>query len=208
MPTDYQGNSNKGKRERPVAQEEDKKEIEKVVTGVVIKKKPSLGQRFKALFFGGDAKGASRYIAADVLLPAIRNLVVDATTKGIERMVYGESARSIRRPGFDYRSRVQYNSPIMRPEVRSARLPDQTRYSRREPNDLVLASREEAELVLERLIDILDKYEVASLADLYDLTGLPTSHTDNKWGWFNLNSADIRQVREGFLLNLPPVEEI
>jgi hypothetical protein len=209
MPHDYTGNSNKDKEKR-VAPQEDKV-IEQVTTGVVVKKKPPLGQRIKTLIFGGDARGASKYIAADVLLPAIRNLVVDATTKGIERIVYGESSRpTLRRPGYDYRSRIQYNSPIMRSDPRSpVRLPDQTpRTMRREANDLVLASREEAELVLERLFDIIDKYEVASQADLYDLTGLPSSHVDNKWGWTNLHNTEVRQVREGFLLDLPPAEEI
>ena len=73
---------------------------------------------------------------------------------------------------------------------------------------MILASREEAELVLERLLDIISKYEVASLADLYDLTGLPSSHVDNKWGWTYLNNTEIRQVRDGYLLDLPPLEEI
>lgn len=207
MPHDYTGNTNKDKIKRQEKDDEEKV-IEKVVTGEVIKKKPPLGQRFKTIFFGGDSRGAARYIAADVLLPAIRNLLVDATTKGVERMVYGES-RPNRRPGYDYRSRVQYHSPLIRPDIRSGRLPDQgPRITRRETSDLVLASREEAELVLERLIDILDKYEVVSVADLYDLTGLPSSHVDNKWGWTHLHTTEIRQVREGFLLNLPPAEEI
>lgn len=207
MPHDYAGNTHRDKNKQ-VESDKDKV-VEQVTTGVVLKKKPSIGQRFKTIFFGGDARGASKYIAADVLLPSIRNLVVDATTKGIERMVYGDAARNIRRPGFDYRSRVQYNSPFMRPEHRSTRLPDQgPRMMRRDTNDLVLASREEADLVLERLIDILDQYDVVSVADLYELTGLPSSHIDNKWGWTHLHSAEVRQVREGFLLNLPPTEEI
>lgn len=205
---DYQGNSNKDK-DKKVRQPREDKVIEKVVTGNVIQKPPTLGHKFKATFFGGEFKGAMRYLAADVLLPAFRNLLVDATTKGVERVVYGESSARRHRP-FDYRSRVQYNSPLMaRPE--RARLPDQplyTRQTRRETGDLVLASREEADLVLERLIDIVDKYEVASVADLYELTGLPASHVDHKYGWTYLNNTEIRQVRDGFLLDLPPAEEI
>lgn len=203
---DYQGNSHKGK-EKAIAREE--KKIEKVVTGEVIKQKRSFGQKFKAVFFGGEFRSASKYIAADVLFPAIRNLIVDATTKGVERVVYGESAAQRRRTP-SYGSRIQYNNPIRRER---AYLPDQPSHSllrqaRRDTNDLVLASREEAGLVLERLIDIVDKYGVASLADLYDLTGLPSSHIDNKWGWTYLNNTEIRQVRDGYLLDLPPTEEI
>jgi len=203
---DYQSNSHKSKEEKATTPD---KKVEKVTTGVVVEKKPTLGQKFKNLFFGGEFRGASKYIAGDVLLPAFRNLLVDATTKGVERVVYGETMQS-RRRSVDYGPRVQYNNPLSMQRDR-ARLPDQpirSRQPRRDLNDFVLASREDAALVLERLIDILDKYEVASVADLYDLTGLPSSHVDNKWGWTYLNNAEIRQVRNGYLLDLPPTEEI
>ncbi len=209
---DYQSNSHKSKEQKTDVPD---KKVEKVTTGVVVEKKPTLGQKFKKIFFGGEFRGASRYIGADVLLPAFRNLLVDATTKGVERVVYGESMQTRRRP-LDYGSRVQYNNPlsVQRDRARlpeQGRLPDQpsrSRQSRRDLNDFVLASREDAALVLERLTDILEKYEVASVADLYDLTGLPSSHVDNKWGWTYLNNAEIRQVRNGYLLDLPPTEEI
>lgn len=203
--TDYTGNTNRSKQ---VPQEE--KQIEKVVTGAVVVKKRTFGQKFKSVFFGGEFKSAARYVTADVLLPAIRNLMVDATTRGVERIVYGDSRVMPRRPTV-YGSRIQYNSPVVRRD--RAYLPDQPsrplgRQVRRETNDLVLASRDEAETVLERLNDIIDKYQVASLADLYDLTGLPTTHVDNKWGWTDLHNVEIRQVRDGYLLDLPPVEEV
>lgn len=199
---DYASNAHRQKEPPP------EKVVEQVVTGEVIVRKKTFGQKFKSIFFGGDAKSALRYLAADVFLPTIRNLVVDATTKGMERMVYGESAQRRRAP-ISYGSRVQYNAPVRRDR---AYLPDQAnrplRPVRRDTNDMVLSTREEAELVLERLLDIIDKYQVASLADLYDLTGLPTSSIDNKWGWTYLNNTEIRQVRDGFLLDLPPADEI
>lgn len=63
-------------------------------------------------------------------------------------------------------------------------------------------------MVLERLNDIIDRYEVASVADLHELVGLPTTHVDNKWGWENVRYAEVRQIREGFLLDLPPAMPI
>jgi len=214
---DYQGNSKKQSEKTEQPEGIPEKKIEKVVSGDVIQKKKPLGRRFKDIFFGGDFQGAARYIAADVLLPALRNLVVDASTKGIERIIYGESSPRGRRP--EYGPRVQYHSPFVRredPRVVDARsrvsLPDQPQYpfrpNRREANEIIIASREEAELVLERMVDIIDNYQVASLADLYELLGLPTAHTDNKWGWSNLNSASIRQIRDGYLIDLPTMEPL
>jgi hypothetical protein len=204
---DYASNSKKSEQEGKPG-----KQIEKVVTGDVVQRQKTLGQKFKGVFFGGEFRSAARYIAADVLLPAFRNLIVDASTKGIERVIYGETSHASRRR-TEYRPRVQYNNPI-NVDRRHARvpLPDQPpsgyRQNRHEGSDIILSSREEAELVLERLIDIIDKYDVASLADLYDLVGLPTNHVDNKWGWSYLSECSVNQVRDGWLIDLPPLEPI
>jgi len=209
-PLKYQSTHGNSHKQKEKAEALANKTIEKVVTGEVVQKKKSVGQKFKGIFFGGELKGAARYIAADVLLPALRNLLVDTTSKGIERVVYGESSAQRRRT-VGYGSRIQYNNPIARRD--HAYLPNQPAHStmrqvRRDTNEFVLASREEAELVLERLNDIVDKYEIASLADLYQLMGLPTSAIDNKWGWISLVNAEIRQARDGYVLDLPPTEEI
>lgn len=201
---DYQSNSNK-KKQAP------EKKIEKVIESQVITREKSVGSKLKSVFFGGEFKSAIRYITADVLLPAARNLMVDATTKGIERMVYGDTAPRRRPP--QYGSRVQYNSPVRRVGREDvAYLPDQPpRYRsqvRPQTNEIIIATREEAEKVLERLSDIVEQYDVASLADLYDLVGLTSSHVDNKWGWTYLTNAQIIQIREGYLLQLPQLESI
>lgn len=204
---DYRGNTRK---EREQAEQPEKEPVTKVVTGEVIQKKKSFGQRFKGIFLGGDIKNAGRYLVADVILPAVRNLFVDATTRGVERVVYGESAAQRRRGPSSFPSRISYNAPVRRDR---AYLPDQPprafpRQVRAETNDIVLAKREDAESVLESLTDIIDKYQVASVADLNQLTGLPSSHVDGKWGWYDVRGTAIRQVRDGYLLELPPAEEI
>ena len=56
--------------------------------------------------------------------------------------------------------------------------------------------------------DIIDTYEVVSVADLNELVGLPTSYMDNKWGWIYLGDVQVRQIREGFLIDLPSAEPI
>lgn len=203
----FEGNTDKSKQEtkRP------EKVVVKVVTGEVIQQKPGIGQRFKNIFFGGDFKQASRYVGAEIILPAIRNLVWDMISKGSERVIYGDSARGRRPP--EYRPRYQYNSPIYRPDPRELQrpnLPDQRPLRRRYEGQgqIVLASREDAERVAELLLEIVSQYEVASMADLNEMLGLPSSHIDNKWGWTRLSNVEIRQIRDGYLLELPPVEEI
>lgn len=204
---DYTGNSDKSKE--PLS----KGKIEKVVTGEVVQKDVGLGRKFKGIFFGGDARASARYVAGDVLLPALRNLIVDMVTMGVERVVYGENNR--RRPSrpAPFTSRVSYNaysSPMRDPRDRGVRLPDQPTRMTPRANDrnLILERREDAEAVLDQLATIIDQYEVASVSDLNELLGLPSSPIDNKWGWLSLERVSIRQVREGYHLDLPTPEEI
>jgi hypothetical protein len=214
--TEYQSNSKKDKeaKEKPAV-------LEPVVTGPVIQKEKSVGRKFKDIFFGGDFKSSVSHVGGDVMLPALRQLIFDIVVEGVKGVVFGDSAYRRRTGPVDYRSRYQYNSPSQLPrDPRSvvssmtARIPDQRPYRasanapRREMNQIILYSRSEAENVLERLTDIIDRYETVSVADLYQLLQLESSPIDNKWGWTYLHNTEIRQVREGFLLDLPPVEPL
>src|SRR5689334_18255100 len=182
---DYQSNSNKSKdqEKKTVVKKE---EIVKIVTADVIEKPKGLGHKFKTIFFGGDFKQAMRTVAGDVILPAIRSLIVESVSKGAERVIYGDSYT--RRREVDYRPRVQYNNPFRQPDPRTmGRVPDQGprsyRVNRRDVNDIIIQSRDEAEAVVERLIDVIDKYEFVSVGDLNGILGLESSHVDEKWGW-------------------------
>lgn len=216
---DFPSNSEKGKARpvskdgKPVAKKKaPEKNIEKVVTGEATKKPKSAGRRAKDVIFGEEFKAAAHYVMNEVLIPAVRNLIVDTTTKGIERVIYGDNAP--RRSGaIGSGGRYSYNAPVNRGVQRRGNLPDQsTRFStnRRKHNvdDILLKSRSEAEIVVERLLDIIDTYDCASVADLYELVGFPSSYIDNQWGWFFLHPVNVRQVREGYLIDLPPVEPI
>ena len=201
-------NSDKSKEKEPT------KVVEKLVlSGEVIQKKPGVGKKFKTIFLGGDAKSAANYVLADVVLPAIRDLMFDALRGGAERVIYGESRRARNRP-IEARSRIQYSAFSHMRDPREAR-PDQSartsmryRTERADTRDLVLTERADAETLVERLIDIIDTYDAASVMDLNEILGLASTPIDNKWGWTSLGKVEIRQVREGYLVDLPPPEEI
>lgn len=208
---DYQGNSKKTKKPN---EPQPKKDLEKVVTGDVIVKPKTITSRVKNIFFGGDVNTAGQYVISEVLLPALRNLVVETISKGADRLIYGDSMH--RRRPTNYAPRVQYNNPINRGYGSRNFLADQKPVDRwtqghvggKAFEDVIVSTKEDADTVVERLIDIVDMYELVSVADLYELLGLPSSHTDNKWGWTHLTTIDVRQVREGWRITFPPLEEI
>lgn len=213
---DYAGNSNKAKEEAEEEAKPEKKALEKVITGDVVTKKKGAGRKFKELFFGEDFKGVCSYVYEEKIIPGIQNAMFDAVIGGTERALFGRRrspSASTRHPGMNS-PRFQYNNPVRgRVDPReSHRLPHQPPHkanvNRREANDIVLASRDDAKEVLAMMDECVDKYQVVSLADLYELLGLPKSTVDQRWGWTNITSADVRQIRDGFLLELPPMEEI
>ncbi len=150
-----------------------------------------------------------------VLVPAAKNMLLDAVNKGSEILIYGETAS--RRRGMGQGPRITYNSPVNRRGFSDSPLqyaPPQrpgagtAHVGRLASTDLILTTREEADSVLENMTNIVDQYQVASVADLNEIVGLPTNPIDNKWGWSNLSGATVRQIREGYLLDLPPAEPI
>ena len=210
---DYQSNSDKSKEKAIVPE----KKIEKVVTGEVVQRPKSIGYKFKNIFFGGDVKSAARYVAGDVLLPALRNLLFDTVTEGFRRTIFGES--SIRRRPSEPGPRVSYHNVPINPSYQNAtvispreraRLPDQHPFDKPDVMRMisVLTSRAEAEAVVEQMIDIIDKYDVVSLADLREIINQPSTPIDNKWGWTYLPAIEVRQIREGYLIELPAMEAL
>lgn len=195
---------------------EDKK-IEKVTTGSVVRRKKSLGKRFTETFVSGaDSRSVFDYVLFDILIPAGKDIFLDATYAGLERKFYGE-VRSAGRRGYsrgggggagrtDY-ARISSGSVLRSDPVRGA-VRDDARMSRRgrathDFGEIVLSTRVEANAVIDQLFHLLSRYEIATVADLYDLVGEPTSFQDNKWGWDDLRGADSERVRDGYLLVLP-----
>nr|DAV39371.1 MAG TPA: hypothetical protein [Caudoviricetes sp.] len=73
---------------------------------------------------------------------------------------------------------------------------------------IIFESRDEAERVLDRLIAICIQRGVATVGDLYTLVGLSKSYIDENWGWRDLRSAHAIHTHNGYVLNLPKLEDV
>jgi len=51
--------------------------------------------------------------------------------------------------------------------------------------------KEDAEKVLKALREIVDTFGAATVQDLHDLCGMPSTYSDQKKGWTSVNSARI-----------------
>lgn len=210
----YPSNSHSSSAPKPPPKAVEDKKIVQITTGEVVRKKRSLGKRIRETFMGGDAKGAWAYIVGDVLIPAARDMIVDASTQGVERVVFGESRSSSRRGGSRSagpNGYVPYNRPSA---FRSGGAREEPRNMSRRArathdfDEIILASRVEADAVLDQLSYLIEKYETATVADLYEMVNLAKNFTDDKWGWSNMENASVSRVRNGYLLNLPAPEPV
>jgi hypothetical protein len=186
------------------------KDITPVVSGNAVRRKKSLRKQFSETFVAGDAKTAMRYVAFDVLLPAAKDMVVESFTQGIEKLIFGDSRRRGSTPPMaGPTGYVSYNRYSMggRSSGPSRALSRQAR-SRHNFDEIILADRVEAEEVIDKLFELVSRYESATVADLYELVGLSSTHTDHKWGWADLHGAGVSRIRGGYLLDLPEPEPL
>ena len=195
--TEYPGNTNRVKYSKPEA----KPKLQPVAKGS--QRKTPLGKKLREAFTGDDAHTVGNYVLMDVVLPAVKNMLSDAISQGAERMLFGESrprGSSVRHPG-----QISYNRVSTPPRQAAPQAPGPARRARGNMDfgEIVLPTRYDAEMVLDRLSDVIENYDVATVADLYELVEITGSFTDVKWGWTSLRDARVRQVREGFILELP-----
>lgn len=192
------------------------KKIEKIVEGEVVRRKKPLGKRFSETFVGGDARSVASYVVLDVLVPAAKDTIADAFSQGIERMLFGEVRSSSRRTGHrpgGNNGYVSYNRFAPGAASPARNRDDGRNVSRRarashDFDEIILATRVEAEEVIDRLFDLVSRYESATVADLYELVGVSGNYTDDKWGWIDIRGAGVTRVRNGYLLDLPKPEPL
>lgn len=202
------GNSHKAREAaaaKPAAEERDP--IAKVVVGKVVTVKPPWYKRFVRNMIAEDASDVGDFLLADVIYPALRNLVRDVAVGGIDRTLYGSTRPRANRStivGGVSSIRSKYHDL---PTERSRSLSRDER-ARHDFDSIVLESRGEAVDVIEGLILCIDKYGSATVSNLYNLLGITGSYTDISWGWTDLRDADVRPARDGFRLDLPAPQPI
>ena len=205
-------NSDKAKREQETR---TRKKQEPIVKGIVTKQKKGTWQRIKESLVGDDTRGVGDYVLHDVLIPAFKATISDMIGGGMDMLLFGErrGRSNISRDrgrsyvsygGYykdDYRSRDRYKRDDRRQISRQTRATHNF-------DDVVFDSREEAELVLVRLVDLTIEYDRASVMDFYELSNIETSFTDDNYGWTNLRDAHTDRVRSGYIICFPPARPL
>jgi len=209
---DFPGNSRRTQQGSDEPPGEPKRREQITSTEAKVRKR-GLGQKVKETFIGGTARGAAEYVVTDVFVPTIREMLFEAFHEGMQKLIFGDSRiqRGGRPPGYPGQNQgpqVNY-SAISTGKPTTSRSLSQRSRARHDFGEIVIVNRQEAEEVLEILYDELSRYGRVSVAVLYELTGIQSSHVDHKWGWTSLRGARIVTMRgRGYLLDLPAPEPI
>lgn len=212
---DFPSNSNSKKQLAVAESAIAPKKVEKIVTGQVVKKRNSLGNSITQTLFGNDARSVISYVLHDVLIPAAKSTLSEMVSGGIEMLLFGDSQSRNRSSRMDRgRTYVSYGKFYKDREGRNDRVISRNdtpfrSIARSKYEDVVLETRGEAEEVVSNLIELIEQYDVATIADFYDLVGVDGDFSDNKYGWTNLSRATVSRVREGYIINFPkprPIE--
>lgn len=195
------------------AKESATRRTEKVVVGKVTRREKSLTRRFTETFIGGDPKQVVQGVLMEVLIPAARDMVVDAMNQAVERYFYGDTrtgrGRSSSRPSGTG-GVISYNRFFTGGTAQRTADPrtNTANRSAHDLTDIVVPTRAEAESVIDRMFEITSRYDQATVADLYDALGLNIEPIDNKWGWTSMEGSNCKRVQNGYLLILPVTQPI
>lgn len=212
MVDNYPGNSKKDRVEE--TKKPDRPELKPVVRTAGVIKKPTLGSRMKETFAGEDAKSTGSYVFFEVVIPAIKAMMFDTITQGADRILFG--GRDVIRSGMANapRGRTNYNKvstdnanryPGRNFEGGGREINRQAR-NNHNTGDILLDTRGEAETVLDTMQDLISRFQWVSLSEFYSLVDVTAEFTDEKWGWTNISTAQIRPSRGKYVILLPSPE--
>ncbi len=188
--------------------------VTRVVEGQVIRRKKPLGKRFVESFFG-DTKGIGAAVVSEILIPAARDMVFEAGKDAMERALFPDArgpGHRRSRPGVptNYRAfggiaakAVAFKEDPRTPMSRRARATHNF-------DEIILASRREGESILAQMFEVVERFDVVTVADLYEMVAIEPAYTDRKYGWSGpmLSGAGVDRVKEGYLLDLPRPEPL
>lgn len=215
-------------QKEPSAQSEGRTPKQPIVTDSMVVKRPFI-HRVAAAMFGRDKMhNIGDYITHEVVVPTFKEMISTSLHTGIDMVLHRDGTRhrgawnqpTYHRSGTTYyggRNYTTYNQPttyFQSPRTQATQ--QSTRYAQQHAptddladiQDRVVNNREALVAILENLRDEIAIYKYVTLADYYDLAGLPSVFTDQQVGWRDLSGASIRPVRGGWILDLPPVIQL
>lgn len=186
----FENNSDKA---RHSGDKKEKPKMEQIVQNTEVKK--SLKNKFKETFTNEDSRSITEWIVMDVVVPKIKEAVVNSITGSLNMLFYGDPNKTTANGKTNY-SRI--NTSTNRTTRREYNRP-----SKPDISEVAFNSRVDALRVLDALEDRIDQYDCCTVADFYEAVGIEPGHSDYKYGWLDLEKAYISAYGSQYYIEFP-----
>lgn len=183
------------------------KKVSKVITGTV---ETSTKKKIRNSIIAKDGQTVKEYAIFDVLIPSVKRLFYDFSSKILSMILFGDGGRgsgSASGP-FDYSRQYQKVSFGGDSSRGPSSAPTRTNYSGFEYDTFIFETRGDVEKVIDQLSDCIEQYGQVSVSELYDAIGKTAPYTAENYGWISMAGAKAAICSEGFRIILPPVKPL
>lgn len=201
-----------------LSEENDKKQIDPVAKGTVSNKK-TFADNFSRNIKAVEKIDIKEEIVDDVVIPGFKNFVSNMLESIISAfgtiasdvcdiIIWGEKQnRSEKARRGVKRSYDSYYDSSKGSRVAN-KIREQQKLTALDYDIIEFDTRYEAKEVLDKMKELLEEYELCSVADYYSAASLEHNFTDEKYGWTNLSNASITRRRNGKYAILLPKARI
>jgi hypothetical protein len=137
----------------------------------------------------------------NVIVPQLKGLAVDAGNQMLERLILGEARP--RSSSTASSGRVRGYTAYNRYSESKGSESEPINLRSNQVREVIVETRGDAQMVLDKLFEHIDRYNAVSVAYYYELVGITGKFTDHQWGWTNLNASGVSSIREGYRIELP-----
>lgn len=187
----------KQKQAEKKREEESEEKAKPVYT--ITKREKTFGQKLKEAVFGEDVKNVPEHVFFNIIVPNVMRMFGDSVQGALNmtfRGLGGKSSSSYRDDGSPYRN---YDRMYDRDRERRRAMPS----GEIDFDDYIFSNPRGVEHVIDELNDILDRYNVITVADVCTQVGKSPRSIDNKWGWKSVRDFEAVPVRDGWILSVP-----
>lgn len=188
---DYSSNSHASK----ASAEKEAPQKNEAVAHASLHKKKGL-EKLAETFLTEDVDSAKTYVVRNMIIPGIKRLIMGTigaflgVESGANSWYYGKSTTA---GNVAFR---KYNEAYDNGQSKKT-------YRRVWYEDVIVASMGEAQMIMDRMNQILETYYRVRVLDLYEVAGVETNFTDSNYGWTNISQAKILETRAGYLIKMP-----
>lgn len=151
----------------------------------------------RRIFLADDVASIKEIIFNEVIIPSIRDTLYNGIENALHILLYGQAVQKkpsrtgsiISNVSYNmaYKGEAQKSTSVQPAPVQKAKLPNAA---------LGLNSEDDANDLKAEMMASIEDYGYCSVLEFKEWIGEPTVHTDENYGWTNLEKAKISRYRD------------